>query len=106
MLFRSGSTIGERKQFFRHARWVLLSAIFIKLQLSQGHELQLTSYEAHIVTENAEKFIEELWIEFEKQFGDSSKTTVWLEFIAWPTFFDEKKCDLLRNGLLARLAKT
>jgi AIPR protein len=105
-VMQQGSTTGDRKQFFRNARWVLLSAIFIKLQLAHGQDLQLTNDEANLVTQSATKFSEELWMEFEIECGGAQAGTGWKNFVAWPYFFDKEKCDELRNRLLARLART
>jgi AIPR protein len=101
----------ERKAFFQYARWVLLSVIFIKLRLEQGNDLQLTSDEINLVTQSTMSFAEALWLEFERDeiilAGLSSNETVdWKYRVVFAVFSRPDECDRLRNGLLARLAKT
>ena len=101
----------DRKAFLQHARWVLLSVIFIKLRLEQGNDLQLTSDEINLVTQSTISFAEALWLEFE---GDeiilaglsTNETESWKYSVFSAVFSRPDDCDRLRNGLLARLAKT
>lgn len=102
---------GVRKAFFENARWVVLNVIFVKLLLEQGNDLQLTDTERERVAQSTMKFAEELWTVCEEQ-GDLSitllgNTKLYNSVRHFKSVFsDANDCDRLRNGLLARLAKT
>jgi hypothetical protein len=102
---------GVRKAFFENARWVVLNVVFVKLLLEQGNDLQLTDAEREKVSQSAIKFAEELWTVCKEQ-GYLSLTILGnLELYSSvrhfkSVFSDANDCDRLRNGLLARLART
>jgi AIPR protein len=101
----------DRKAFLQYARWVLLSVIFIKLRLEQSNDLQLTSDEINLVTQSTISFAEALWLEFGTleniSVGLSMDDTLsWKHRFVYAVFSRSDDCDRLRNGLLARLAKT
>jgi AIPR protein len=100
-----------RKEFFENAQWVVLSAIFGQLRLEQGNDLQLTDAERERVSQNTIQFAEELWMVCKEQgylsltvLGNTELYNSVRHFKS--VFSDANDCDRLRNGLLARLAKT
>ena len=102
---------GVRKAFFENARWVVLNVIFVKLLLEQGNDLQLTDAERERVSQSAIEFAEELWTVCKekgyvswKLLGNTELYNSVRHFKS--VFSDANDCDRLRNGLLARLAKT
>ena len=113
VMMQAGSNAdkNEKMAFFKYARWVLLSVIFSKLQLQHGNDLQLTSNEIARLTQMTKDFAEALWLEFD---GDEiilaglsiDETESWRNQVFYAVFSDANDCDRLRNGLLARLAKT
>jgi hypothetical protein len=102
---------GVRKAFFENARWVVLNVIFVKLLLEQGNDLQLTDAERERVSQSAIEFAEELWTVCKEQGYVSWKllgnTELYNSVRHFKSVFSNANdCDRLRNGLLARLAKT
>ena len=100
---------GVRKSFFSHARWILLSVIFIKLRVEQGNDLPLTSNEVSLVSQTAIKFAEELWTECEVQGYVSRQmmaggTETYTQVRGFKSVFSHMDdCRRLRVGLLKRL---
>lgn len=100
---------GVRKTFFVNARWLVLNVIFLKLHPEQGDSLRLTTEEITAVSRQAVEVAEALWEICVTQGYVSRKTitggTEQFEqdrhFLS--VFSSTSDCQLLRNGLLAKL---
>ena len=101
---------GVRKTFFENARWVVLNVIFLRLHPEQGDSLILTIEEIAAVFRAAVELSEALWEVCMAQGYVTRKTIAGGEPFEQARHFRSvfgtaSDCQILRNGLLARLAK-
>lgn len=101
---------GVRKTFFENARWVVLNVIFLKLHPEQGDSLRLTTEEIAAVSRQAVEVAEVLWEVCVTQGYVTRKTIVGgteqfeQDRHFRSVFSTALDCQVLRNGLLAKLA--
>lgn len=103
---------GVRKAFFENARWLLLNMVFLKLRPEQGDALTLTVDEEAGVTRAAIEYAEALLEVCEangfvsRRVNAPSGMEPYEQARHFRSIFSAAgDCQVLRNGLLARLAK-
>ncbi|MEO8411805.1 MAG: hypothetical protein ABI478_14655, partial [Propionivibrio sp.] len=99
------SEAGVRKDFFENARWLVLSAIYLRLHPQLGDDLNLTSAEIAALTTAAQNYAERLWTVCEANGFVSARAGG-----GWETprhfrsvFSTAGDCRQLRGALLANL---
>lgn len=103
---------GVRKAFFENARWMVLNVVFLKLRPEQGDALTLTSDEEAGVTRAAVEYAEAMLEVCEangfvsRRANAPSGMEPYEQARHFRSIFSAAgDCQVLRNGLLARLAQ-
>ncbi len=101
---RTGET-GIRKEFFENSRWLILSAIYVRLRPQLGDALTLTAAETAEQTTAAQDYAERLWTVCQtKGFVSARAGGGWEAPRHFRSVFSAAgDCQQLRGGLLASL---
>ena len=107
------ASIGVRKAFFENARWLVLSVIFLKLHPEQSEALALSADEETKITQATVEYSEALFETCEatgfvsRRVNAPSGMEPYEQTRHFRSVFSTAgDCQMLRNGLLARLAQT
>lgn len=103
---------GVRKAFFENARWLVLNVVFLKQHPEQGEALVLSAAEEASVTRSAVEYAESLFETcvatgfVSRQINASSGMEPYEQTRHFRSIFSAAgDCQVLRNGLLARLTQ-
>lgn len=98
---------GVRKDFFENGRWLVLNTIFLKRHPQEGEALALNENEMAELTKTAQEYAEILWSECQtKGFVTSDGRSGWTAIKHFRSVFSAPgDCQILRDGMLAALAK-
>jgi len=103
---------GVRKTFFENSRWLVLNVVFLKLHPEQGDDLTLTAGEEVEVTRGSIDYAEALFLVCESNGFVSRRVNAPSGMEPYEqtrhfrsVFSAAGDCQVLRNGLLARLAQ-
>lgn len=103
---------GVRKVFFENARWLILNVVFLKLRPDQGEALALTADEEAKITQATVEYSEALFENCAATGFVSRRVNAPSSMEAYEqtrhfrsVFSTAGDCQMLRNGLLARLAQ-
>lgn len=96
---------GIRKDFFENSRWLILSAIYLRLRPQLGDALSLTPAEVAALTQAAQDYAERLWTVCQtKGFVAAKASGGWDAPRHFRSVFSAAgDCQQLRGGLLANL---
>ncbi len=99
------SEIGVRKDFFENGRWLVLSAIFLRLKPQLGDDLALSAQEEASLTQAAQDYAERLWTVCQARGFVSARAGGGWEVPRHfrSVFSAVGDCRLLRGALLANI---